>query len=113
MLKKWQFLYMDWETWPSLYTIENTSPVLALPIFSAPFVLESDASGTCIVAVMLQEGKSIAYFSVALFPRNSALSKYEKEALEILEALKKGCHYFLGKKLIIKIDYQYLKFITN
>jgi hypothetical protein len=38
---------------------------------------------------------------------------YEKEALAILEALKRWRHYFLGGKLIIRSNHQSLKFITD
>lgn len=37
----------------------------------------------------------------------------KKEALAILEALKKWRYYFLGSKLIIKTDQQSLRFITD
>jgi hypothetical protein len=41
------------------------------------------------------------------------MSAYEKEALAIIEALKRWRHYFLGSKLVIKTDQQSLKFITD
>jgi hypothetical protein len=41
------------------------------------------------------------------------MSGYEKEALAIIEALKRWRHYFLGSKLIIKTDQQSLKYITE
>jgi hypothetical protein len=91
----------------------TTAPVLALPNFSEPFILETDASGSGLGAVLMQKGRAIAYYSTALGPRNAALSVYEKEALAILESLKRWRHYFLGGKLIIRSDHQSLKFITD
>ena len=76
-------------------------PLLALPNFSLPFTLETDACATGLGAVLMQEGRPLAYFSKCLGPQNSAKSIYEKEAMAILEALKKWRHYFLGDKLLI------------
>jgi hypothetical protein len=87
--------------------------VLALPNFAEAFTLETDASGSGIGAVIMQQGRPLAYFSAALCPKNAAMSTYEKEALAILEALKRWRHYFLGSKLVIKTDQQALKFITD
>ena len=61
----------------------------------------------------MQQGRPIAYYNSSLFHRNEALSTYEKEALAILEALKKWRHYLLGNELIIKTDQQSLKSIND
>jgi hypothetical protein len=44
---------------------------------------------------------------------NGALSIYEKEAMAILQALKKRRHYFLGNKVVIKIDQNILKYLSS
>lgn len=112
MLKKGQFMWSAAQdtAFQQVKQAVISAPVLALPDFSTPFILETDASGTGIGAVLMQNGKALAYYSAALCPRNSVMSTYEKEALAIVEALKRWRHYFLGAKLIIKTDQQSLKF---
>jgi hypothetical protein len=86
---------------------------MALPNFSLPFTLETDACGTGIGAVLMQQGKPIAYFSKTLGIKNASLSTYDKEALAILEALKRWRHYLLDSNLVIKTDQKSLKYITD
>jgi hypothetical protein len=115
VLKKNAFIWTNaqQEAFDQLKTIMSTPPVLALPDFSIPFVLESDASGYGLGAVLMQKGRPIAYFSKALGVKAMAQSIYEKEAMAILEALRKWRHYLLGNKLIIRTDQQSLKFLTS
>lgn len=90
-----------------------SSPVLAMPDFNKEFVIEADACGTGIGAVLMQSGRPISFFSKALGPKAAGQSVYEKEAIAIMEAIKKWRHYILGGKLIIRTDQKNLKFMMN
>ncbi|RVW25194.1 Transposon Tf2-11 polyprotein [Vitis vinifera] len=90
-----------------------TAPVLALPNFSKEFIIETDASGQGIGAVLMQEGHPIAYISKALSDRVQTLSTYEKEMLAILMAIKKWESYLVDRHFVIKIDHQSLKYLLE
>ena len=66
-----------------------TSPVLKLPDFEKPFVIETDASNGEIGAVLQQDSHPITYLSRALSTRNLGLSIYEKELMALVLAVTK------------------------
>lgn len=47
----------------ALKTAMTTTPVLRLPDFTLPFIVESDASNIRVGAVLMQEGQPVAYYS--------------------------------------------------
>ncbi|TQD92478.1 hypothetical protein C1H46_022039 [Malus baccata] len=87
--------------------------LLALPDFSVPFVIECDASGNGIGAVLQQHGRPIAFSSQALGPRNQSLSTYERELIAIVYAVKKWQNYLQGRHFIIKTDHNSLKYFLS
>lgn len=99
------------EAFKTLKQAMLSPPVFALPDFTQPFILEADASGYAIGAVLMQKGQPIAFFSKSLGPKSAALSTYDKEAIAILEALKKWKHYFASTSVVIRTDQQSLKYI--
>uniref|UniRef100_A0A0A9A0M3 Integrase catalytic domain-containing protein n=1 Tax=Arundo donax TaxID=35708 RepID=A0A0A9A0M3_ARUDO len=91
----------------------SNSPVLALPDFTKPFILEADASGKSIGAVLMQEGRPLSFLSKSIGPKAAAMSTYDKEAMAILEAIKKWRHYLAESTLIIRTDQQSLKYLSD
>lgn len=86
----------------------STAPCLALPDFSLPFHIETDACALGIGAVLVQNGHPLTYISKALGVKNQGLSTYEKEYLAILVAVDQWRPYFLQGQLLIHIDQQSL-----
>ncbi|KAI4885672.1 hypothetical protein NFI96_028253 [Prochilodus magdalenae] len=92
-------------------------PVLASPDFSKPFIVQTDASGSGLGAVLLQgEGedrKPILYISRKLFPREVKYSTIEKEALAIKWALDSLKYYLLGNDFVLETDHRALQWIRR
>lgn len=89
----------------------TTTPVLALPRFDIPFIVETDACDIGMGAVLMQEGRPIAFLSKALGEKNKHLSIYEKEFLALILAVDKWRPYLQRAPFIIRTDHQSLTFL--
>ncbi|CAL1390315.1 unnamed protein product [Linum trigynum] len=115
LLKKGQF---SWTTdadsaFHALKTAMTTTPVLALPDFTQPFVVETDASGSGIGAVLMQNDRPISFLSRALGKSREGLSTYAKEMLAVVTAVQNWRPYLLGRKFIIRTDQRSLKHLLG
>ena len=94
-----------------------TTPVLAHPDFTKPFILDTDASGTAIGAVLsqVQDGreKVIAFASRSL---NKVERKYcvtRKELLAVVHFIKYLKHYLSGKYFLVRTDHSSRQWLLN
>lgn len=93
----------------SLKDAISNHPVLVLPNFNIPFVVETDASGSKMGAVLSQGGHPIAFFSKQFCPKLMCSFTYVRELAAITATVKKWCQYLLGHHFVILTDHRSLK----
>lgn len=115
LLKKDRFLWTDKavDAFVELKSALTSAFLLALPNYALPFVAETDASGTCIGAILMQSGHPITFINKGLAPRYMVLSVYEKELLALVSVVTKWSHYILGEHSIVKNDQKALKYLLE
>ena len=91
-------------------------PVLRCPNFSLPFILQTDASGRAIGAVLSQVGEDgeehpIAYYSRKLLPCEEKYSTIEKECIAIILDVQTFRVYLLGRSFTIQTDHRSLEWL--
>ncbi|XP_048607727.1 uncharacterized protein LOC111211085 isoform X2 [Brassica napus] len=87
------------------------APVLVLPRPGIPYDVYTDASGTGLGCVLMQEGQVIAYASRQLRPHEANYPTHDLELAAVVFALKIWRSYLYGEKVKIFTDHQSLKYI--
>lgn len=91
LLKKESFRWNEKveEAFKRLKEVMSTPPVLRFQDFYKYFVIECDASGGRIGAMVMQRGRPLAYLSQGLKGKSLTLSTYEKELLPLITTIQK------------------------
>uniref|UniRef100_A0A803NAQ1 Reverse transcriptase RNase H-like domain-containing protein n=1 Tax=Chenopodium quinoa TaxID=63459 RepID=A0A803NAQ1_CHEQI len=92
--------YKD-EAFDDLKDAVTKEPVLALPDYSKPFELHTDASDFAIGGVLMQEGHPVAYESRKLNDTERRYPVHDKEMTAIIHCLRVWRHYLLGSRFTI------------
>jgi hypothetical protein len=100
-------------TFDKMKKVMNTCPVLSLPDFSQPFILECDASGEGVGVVLMQNTHPIAYESRKLRGPESLYTIYDKEMLATMHALAKFRQYLVGAKFVVRTHHNSLKYFLE
>ena len=91
LLKKDEFKWTQeaMEAFQQLKRALVQAPVLALSNFTKKFIIEDNASGNGLGAILIQGNHPIAFYSKALSIHASGRSTYEKELRAIVKAIHK------------------------
>lgn len=82
-----------------------TAPILTLPDDEKPYTVISDASGVAGGAILMQDGKVVAYFGRKWSGAELKFSVGEQELLAIVDALREWRCYLEGKTFEVFTDH--------
>jgi hypothetical protein len=97
----------------ALKTAVTTAPVLAMPNFAMLFIVECDASSHGFGAVRVQDQHPDAFFSRPVAPRHRALAAYERELIDLVQAVRHWRPYLWGRHFTVKTDHYSLKYLPD
>ena len=96
----------------------SSSPVLSIPDFSKPFLVQTDASDIGLGVILSQVGTGgeehpICYLSRKLLPRERNYSVIEKECLAIVWGLNLLAPYLMGQPFIVQTDHNPIRWLHS
>ena len=91
----------------------TTAPVLTLPDKNKLFTIYTDACGTGLGAVLMQEGKVICHRGRQLRVHEKNYPTHDLKLVSIVFALKSWRHYLLGEKFELYADHKSLKYLFS
>lgn len=113
LIGRFRWSYEANEAFDRLKDTMMTLPVLALPDFTQTFIIECDASGTGLGAVLMKNQRPIVYYNHTLSSQARLKSVYERELMAVVFAVQRWRPYLLGKRFIIRSYQSALKFLLD
>lgn len=107
----WKWTEEAQQAFDHLKQAMTKNPILALPQFDKAFVVETDACDDGIGAVLMQEGRPLAFLSKALRVKNKHLFIYEKEFLALILAVDRWRAYLQRSPFKTRTGQESLSFL--
>lgn len=105
------------EAFKKIKTVLVSSPILANPDYTQPFILQTDASDLGIGGVLFQgigkDEKAVAYFSQKLSPTQRKYQTTERECLAVIVGIEKFRSYIEGAHFTVVTDHASLQWLQN
>ena len=109
----WEWTHVQDEAFNKLKTLLSEAPVLAYFDSSKSLSIQCDTSKHGLGAVLMQEGKPLAYASRALSDTETRYATIEKEMLAIIFSLEKWHQFTYGRHVTVYSDHKPLESITK
>jgi hypothetical protein len=103
--KCWEWTKECQEAFEKVKHALTNAPVLLPPKLEKPFKMVSDASGVGLGAVLLQDGRHVAFKSRKLSPAEQNYTVTEEEMLGVIHALKTWRCYLEGSDFTVVTDH--------
>jgi hypothetical protein len=91
----------------------TSAPVLQLPDFDKPFIIDCNASGSGFGAVLHQGAGPLAFFSRAIAPHHAKLAVYERELIGLVKAVRHWRPYLWTRPFVVRTDHFSLKYLLD
>ena len=109
----WTWTATQDQAFAKVQQLVTEAPVLAFYDPSKDLMIQCDASQSGLGAVLLQNGKPLAYCSRALTPTERNYAQIEKELLAIVFSVEKWHQYAFGRHISVQSDHKPLETIFN
>ena len=106
---RYEWAYECDTAFTELKRLLTSAPILQVPDMGKDFTVCTDALAQGLGAVLMQEGRVIAYDSRKLKKHEELYATHDLELIAVMLALKLWRHYLIGRRFELRTDHQILK----